>query len=78
MHKADKDGETMSNNQHTRNRPAMVRVAQAVDELGFSTATFYRMVKKGHFTIVKRGFFSYVPTSEIDKFLDPNDKQMVG
>ncbi len=58
--------------------PKMVRVSQAVSLLGISKPTLYRMVKRGKFTIVKRGVFSYVPTSEIESYLDPNEKQMPG
>ena len=52
-------------------RPQMVRVNRAINMLGISKATFYRYVWADKFHIIKRGKLSYVPTDEIEAFLDP-------
>jgi len=56
------------------NAPSMVRVQSALRQLGIGKTSLYRKVKKGKFSIVKRGNCSYVPQAEIDAYLDPNGK----
>nr|WP_320141826.1 helix-turn-helix domain-containing protein [uncultured Cohaesibacter sp.] len=59
-------------------KPKMVRVSQAIELLGIGKTSLYRKVQKGQFTIIRRDGAAYVPTEQIEAYLDPNAKQMVG
>ncbi|WP_321337817.1 helix-turn-helix domain-containing protein [Breoghania sp.] len=52
-------------------KPAITRLKTAVELLGISRATLYRRVQDGEFDLIKRGHLTYVPTEQIERYLDP-------
>ncbi|MBF6022856.1 helix-turn-helix transcriptional regulator [Lysobacter niastensis] len=63
--------------EHTKLPELVYRIDEAATRLKIGRSTFYRLVSRGDISLIKIGGGSFVSETELQRFIDKQEKQAV-